>query len=280
VNYEVERWLVKPEAERDIPRQPCCFPLEPVIQHMHARLDQPISLQELAEDAGWSPFHFHRQFRAATGIPPHEFLTTLRLQEAKRLLLTTPSSVIEVCFAVGYSSLGTFTARFTHLVGVAPGRLRQFANTVSMPTVDRVGELRAAQRGVQRAAGGVYGEVHAQSGMMGPIFVGLFPKPIPQARPIRGDVLATPGTFCIEAPPDGRYYLLAAALPWAMDPRVPLLPGVGLLVGTCAEPLQIRSGRTEQVAHITLRSPRPTDPPVLCCLPFLLNQQFASSATA
>ena len=266
--------LAAPELAGALPR----FPIEPVIQTMVTCLDQPLSLHAMAQDAGWSAYHFHRLFRQATGIPPNEFLTTLRLQEAKRLLLTTSSSVTDICFDVGYISLGTFTARFTHLVGVSPGRLRQFANTATLPSIGRLRELLLAAGSTPMAAGSLAGAIHAPVGLPGPIFVGLFPKPIPQARPVGAAVLTATGRYQITGLPDGRYHLLATALPWAEDPRVPSLPGPGVLVGAGVEPLLVQHGRCGAQADIVLRAPRPTDPPVLSCLPFLLSQRLSRTA--
>jgi len=248
---------------------PWRFPVEPVIQTMQACMDQPLSLHELADVAGWSAYHFHRLFRTATGIPPNEFLTALRLQEAKRLLLTTSASVTDICWEVGYASLGTFTARFTHLVGASPGRLRQFANTATLPSLDRLSELPPASAGTPLPAGAIGGEIRAPTGVPGPIFVGLFSKSIPQARPVGATMLSAPGRYQIAAPPDGRYHLLAAALPWAEDPRVPALSGPGRLIGASAEPLLVQQGRGVNQADVVLRAPRPIDPPLLSCLPFL-----------
>jgi AraC family transcriptional regulator len=257
---------------------PSRFPIEPVIQTMHTCLDQPLSLHALAKGAGWSAYHFHRLFRRATGIPPNEYLTALRLQEAKRLLLTTSLSVNAICFDVGYVSPGTFTARFTHLVGISPGRLRHFADTATLPSLGRLSELIATPGTATLPAGSISGEIRTPAAIPGPIFVGLFPKAIPQARPIGAAVLTAPGRYQITGLADGDYHLLAASLPWAEDPRIPSLAGPGVLVGAGAEPLLVRHGRCSNPTDIVLRTPRPPDPPVLSCLPFLLSQRLARTA--
>lgn len=268
----------QPATGVDIVDLQAAFRVESVIRAMRACLDQPLPLSDLAEAAGWSPYHFHRLFRAATGIPPNTFLTTLRLEEAKRLLLTTPASVTDICYAVGYAGLGTFTARFAHLVGATPGRLRQFARSAALPSLERLVGLYPACRGAPDDSPGIVGTLSAPAALPGPIFVGLFPTPISQARPVRGVVLPAPGRYQLPAPPDGRYYLLAASLPWAEDPGVPSLPGARLLVAAGAEPLLVRQGRCRGRADLLLRAPRLTDPPVLSCLPLLLNEQVSRAA--
>ena len=70
--------------------------------------------------AGLSRAHFRREFRRAFGEPPHVYLLTRRLERAAALLRTTDRSVAEICFAVGLSSLGSFTTSFTRTYGVSP----------------------------------------------------------------------------------------------------------------------------------------------------------------
>src|SRR6266568_4529467 len=101
--------------------------VENSIQVMHNHLAEQITLDELADSACLSPFHFSRVFRQMIGLPPGEFLAALRLQTARELLLSTDRSVLDVCFDVGYTSTGTFTTRFSQLVGVSPGNLRRRA---------------------------------------------------------------------------------------------------------------------------------------------------------
>src|SRR5215211_8257105 len=109
--------------------------VERVIRVMHDRLDEPLTLSEMSRIAYISPCHFNRIFRQITGIPPNQYFYALRLETAKRLLLTTSTSVTDVCFDVGYNSLGTFIRRFTGLVGLSPSRFRSLARhaTDSLP---------------------------------------------------------------------------------------------------------------------------------------------------
>ena len=79
--------------------------VERAIQAMHTHLHEAQTLEDLASVAYLSPSHFHRVFHRLIGIPPGEFLSALRLQMARRLLVTTPLSVTDICFEVGYSSM-------------------------------------------------------------------------------------------------------------------------------------------------------------------------------
>src|SRR3989454_9869650 len=94
--------------------------VERAIQTMYAHLHDLVRLDDLASVACLSPSHFYRVFRRLIGIPPGEFLTALRFQMARRLLVTTSLSVTEFCFEVAYSSTASFPSRFTHLVGLSP----------------------------------------------------------------------------------------------------------------------------------------------------------------
>ncbi len=81
---------------------------------------QPLDVGALARGAHMSAGHLSRQFRLAYGESPYAYLMTRRIERAMALLLRGDLSVTEVCFAVGCQSLGTFSTRFTELVGVPP----------------------------------------------------------------------------------------------------------------------------------------------------------------
>ena len=96
---------------------------------------QPLDVDALARDAHMSAGHFSRRFRLAYGESPYSYLMTRRVERAMALLRRGDLSVTEVCFAVGCSSLGTFSTRFTELVGVPPSVYRRDAvATVGIPS--------------------------------------------------------------------------------------------------------------------------------------------------
>jgi AraC-like DNA-binding protein len=88
---------------------------------------QPLDVEALARGAHMSAGHLSRQFRLAFGESPYSYLMTRRIERAMALLRRGDMSVTEVCFAVGSSSLGTFSTRFTELVGVPPSTYRRHA---------------------------------------------------------------------------------------------------------------------------------------------------------
>lgn len=85
---------------------------------------QPLDVPSLARTAMMSPAHFSRRFRAAYSETPYSYLMTRRIERAKDLLRRGDMSVTEVCMAVGCTSLGSFSARFTELVGETPSAYR------------------------------------------------------------------------------------------------------------------------------------------------------------
>jgi transcriptional regulator GlxA family with amidase domain len=85
---------------------------------------EPLDVPALARAALMSPAHFSRQFRAAYGETPYSYLMTRRIERAKALLRRGDMSVTDVCMAVGCTSLGSFSSRFTELVGESPTTYR------------------------------------------------------------------------------------------------------------------------------------------------------------
>jgi AraC-like DNA-binding protein len=85
---------------------------------------RPLDVAELARAALMSPAHFSRQFRGAYGETPYAYLMTRRIERAKALLRGGELSVTEVCLEVGCTSLGSFSARFTEVVGQTPTAYR------------------------------------------------------------------------------------------------------------------------------------------------------------
>jgi AraC-like DNA-binding protein len=99
--------------------------LRRVRDRMDREYARPLDVEALALDVGMSSGHLSREFKHAYGEPPYSYLMTRRVERAMALLRCGDLSVTEVCFEVGCSSLGTFTTRFTELVGMTPGAYRR-----------------------------------------------------------------------------------------------------------------------------------------------------------
>lgn len=123
---------------------------------MDREYESPLDVAAIARSAFMSPAHFSRQFRAAYGETPYSYLMTRRVERAKALLRRGDLSVTEVCMMVGCRSLGSFSARFTKLVGQTPSAYRAsdhsslegvsgcLARDITRPSSSRIGEALAA----------------------------------------------------------------------------------------------------------------------------------------
>lgn len=111
-----------------------------LLRQVRDRIDReyarPLDVEALARGVNMSAGHLSRQFRAAYGESPYSYLMTRRIERAMALLRRGDLSVTEVCFEVGCSSLGTFSTRFSELVGMAPSvyRIEAARATEGLPT--------------------------------------------------------------------------------------------------------------------------------------------------
>jgi AraC-like DNA-binding protein len=95
--------------------------------YLASRFTRRASLADAAREADLSPFYFNRLFTQAFDETPHEFVTRLRIDQARRLLLADNDSVTGICWDVGYESLGSFSTRFRTLTGLSPNAFRREA---------------------------------------------------------------------------------------------------------------------------------------------------------
>lgn len=109
-----------------------------LLRRVRDRMDRefaaPLDVENLARGVHLSAGHLSREFKRAYGESPYQYLMTRRIERAMTLLRRAELSVTEVCFAVGFSSLGTFSSRFTELVGTPPSVYRRSPNApVGLP---------------------------------------------------------------------------------------------------------------------------------------------------
>ena len=241
--------------------------VERVICTFRERLDENISLKEMAAVAYMSRYHFNRTFRQVTGLPPCRFLTKLRVEAATRMLLDTDHSVTDICLDVGYTSLGTFIRRFSHLLGISPMRLRTLRQAPSRNLLRQLEKESASTPANPQPSVG--GKILAPPDFFGPIFTGLFPTAIPEGTPVACGISMQPGPYHISPVPNGSYYVFALGLPYpdSLDDFFryeSALRGGGYLVRV--------NNNAVQCQEIHLREAALTDPPVLLNLPILLNK--------
>ena len=107
--------------------------LRQVRDRMDREYAQPLDVEALARGVHLSAGHLSRRFREAYGESPYSYLMTRRVERAMTLLRRGDLSVTDVCFQVGFSSLGTFSTRFTELVGMPPSVYRRDATVPALP---------------------------------------------------------------------------------------------------------------------------------------------------
>jgi AraC-like DNA-binding protein len=238
-----------------------------VVEVMRENLGEQLTVDDLARAAMFSKFHFSRIFLQVTGVSPGRFLSAMRLQEAKRLLLATSLSVTEISHRVGYASVGTFSSRFRVSVGVSPSTYRRLGGFTTRGCVDTWREPLAG-----RCRASVHGHVRPPGqGATGLIFLGLFPDVLPVGKPVRCTVLRRPGSFELLDIPLGSWHLLCysvTAEPGQAIPS-PRSEDNGVYVGSHG-PITVRPETGERFVEIKLRPMSPLDPPVL---PALLDER-------
>lgn len=234
--------------------------VERLVAELRSDLTRPVSLGEMGEIAAMSPFHLNRVVREITGLPPVALHGAFRLQEAKRLLLTTDASVTDACFEVGFSSLGSFSSRFTAQVGATPSEFKRSPAVVDGYADQLVSMIDA--RPHLALARGVPGRVVGEGIDEGLIFVGVFPSAVARGYPVCGEVLRRPGRFFIPNVPDGTWVALVActasagsSIDWVMPDNEPWV-GVG-------GPFTVVDGRATGEVVVRLRRRSTIESPVL-----------------
>ncbi|MFJ5925616.1 helix-turn-helix domain-containing protein [Kitasatospora sp. NPDC092948] len=228
------------------------------IDTMHENLGELLTIDDMAQAAMYSKFHFSREFQRVTGVSPRRFLSAIRIEAAKRLLLETTATVTEISHRVGYNSVGTFSSRFAASVGVSPTMYRQLGGYTEEIVVDS--RRRSAASGHSTVRGEIRSEATEE---LGQVFVGLFPSRIPQGRPAACTVLPRPGAFTLDRVPPGTWYLLAHSVPASCEES--LTADREVFVGSVG-PIEARPKVPLLPIELRLRPIGALDPPVLLAL--------------
>jgi AraC family transcriptional regulator len=256
---------------------------ERVIDYIDHHIDEPLTLSDLAVIAAYSPFHFSRIFKHQTGVSPLYYMSALRIQRAKELLLNTDLTVRDICLDVGQQSLSSFTTAFSEKVGIAPSSFRATARQ-SEYLRQTVAEARNTEiRTIYGSKGSVIcGQLTGIERLeQGIIMVGLFSKPVPEGMPAYLQLLKKSGFFRLANIRSGTYYLLAVAVTKQMS-SVDTLPDHHALFANFEEPFEVgHSMRIWEGIELAIRQKQKTDPPILISLPLLMHkylQQFPKKA--
>jgi len=268
------------QASRDSTVDSHVRAVERVIHAMRGDLEHALSLRAMAKIAYFSPYYFNRTFRQVTGIPPCQYLYALRLEAASTLLLHTEQTVLDICYEVGYNSLGTFTRRFTELMGLSPKRFRVLARSREPLSVfdsawrEEAGQAAGQNTELLSAENDLVGRVYGPESFEGLILVGLFETPIPQGKPVACALLKQTGTYRIAGVPEGKYYLFAAGLKPSEDSRAQFHNNCALRGG--GQAITFTSKGITGSSDLELRAPSAVDPPMLLALPLLIAGRYGS----
>ncbi|MFD0587492.1 helix-turn-helix transcriptional regulator [Paenibacillus sp. GCM10027627] len=246
--------------------------LDHILTYIHQHLYEPLTLAGLAAKAAYSPYHFTRLFKLRMGISPLYYISALRLQKAKDLLLRTNYSVRDIGMEIGQQSLGTFTTRFTERVGMTPTQFRNSGGEASR----QLEALRHLENWQPPSHSHPYnttirGTVRSDYPLHGVVLIGLFPKPIPEGFPLYGTLISSLGDFELDNVEPGIYYIMATTISWGTGAMDMLLPQETLRTRS-REPFIVTSDREAQHVDVSLFPPSLSDPPILISLPLLMNQ--------
>lgn len=238
--------------------------VERAVGYIWEHYSEPLTLADIAKSALLSRFHLCRVFRAATWVSPCRFLSAVRIFQAKRMLLTTPASITDIAFTVGYNSVGSFTNYFTASVGVSPRLFRRIARHggfgFPFPALN-----------ASPAHGTVCGTLALPRGYTGGrVYVGAFTTGVVQHAPAAAVLVdvpdhGRPAPYRLPYVPRGRWFVHAVGVADSIDPE-PWTRRTAL--AGAYHPVCVTGGAVAQ-APISLRPRRMTDPPVLLALPDL-----------
>jgi AraC-like DNA-binding protein len=225
--------------------------VERVIRAMRANLGDPITIDDMARTAMFSKFHFSRMFQRVTGISPGRFLSALRLQEAKRLLLSGSLTVADISYLVGYNSIGTFSSRFRMSVGASPTTYRQHNGIIAPLKNRQSSRWGRGERSVVR--GNVHHDLELRPGH---IVLGLYPDRIAQGEPVGYTTIDTAGEFVMHGVPSGTWHLLAHSVEVdGSEPGEPYVAAFG--------PFTVSPNSVSRPIDVWLRPRHIFDPPAL-----------------
>jgi AraC-like DNA-binding protein len=231
----------------------------------------PLSLADIADHVSYSPFHLARRFESYIGIPPGRYLANSRFARAKKLLLETDEPVVDICFEVGFTSLGTFSRRFAEDVGFSPGRFRVLPHILAdHPPRPVYLPPRHPGGGVVTGTLELLPAAAEAVGLAPSVYVGLFATQSPRGRPAAACLLDGTDTFVFLNVPAGRYWVLAYAVPGAADPVGQLAPPHSVL-GRAPGPVVITPSSAYHRVGIVLAPARDWQLPVLLAAPALAS---------
>lgn len=247
--------------------------VQAIIERIDAEYHRVLTLEELAAHVSYSKFHAERLFQRRTGLSISQYLSLVRIEKSKELLMHSRESVGDISARVGYASVSTFSRTFKEYVGIQPNVFRKMYRDLEGAIVPQMSSRPDAPGGIGGGSA-ISGVVTADRPVKGLILIGLFAEPAPKGAPLSCTLLREAGPFTLAGVADGQYFAFALALefPWISSSYFSNSHG---LRGRAHLPVSVRQGSEHGPIRIHLRPPLVTDPPIAVS-PFYLLQSFWS----
>ena len=237
--------------------------VERVIAVMRDNLADPLSLNDMADIAHCSPWHFDRVFADVTGMSPLRYLSHLRIEAAKLAVMQSDRRIIDIAFGVGYNSLGSFGKRFTELVGLAPSQWRKAVDEFDAARWRSRLDQACAMPPVVAQGAALSGDISfdGEPGRSGWAMIAAVGAGDSILRPSACALAAVPGPFAMHGLLPGVYSLAAIGFDRAMS-SADILAQQAALRGRC-DRVVIDGGSAAASLHLVLRRPGFSDAPIV-----------------
>lgn len=265
-NYKLSLKEARHNAERVFDRRA----VEQAIVKMTTQLSEPITVSALSFTYGWRRSYFSRKFAQLTGATPSQYLSAVRMQKAKRLLISTDINVTEVCFDVGYNSLGTFVRQFSSYVGLSPLAFRRAARDTYHMTIR---DFASNYIAFDFRGHGTMGVNIRGPGCYSIIVAGIFASPVPKYLPIECRWSTINGDFKFHSTENKTLWIFAVGLHEATTIGEILLGTSDMDVGSW----QIQKASPSVSQCVLLKPQSHFSPPLVLAFPLLLPSASFSS---
>lgn len=194
-----------------------------ILKYIHSHMYDEITIEEISEHFGYSKFHFSREFKKSTGFSAADYLSSLKIESAKKEFLEHKRSITDSSFDAGFSSLGTFSTTFTKKTGMSPPEYKDQVETLYDLTEHcRSGKDEIGNRIDKKHSSNdnrLKVTIHySENDRSGITFIGLFNSAIPNHKPVTGIALITRTSHEFFNIPDGKYYVLACSIEKSFNP--------------------------------------------------------------
>lgn len=240
-----------------------------ITTYMREHSDRELSIEDLAEQFGYSKFHFSREFKKIIGVTPNEYWAALKMEQSL-LELQRSSSILNAQLKTGYQSSGTFSTNFLKTTGLTPNQYKKEMKKFGLFNTIKAHEAKESSILTHYSFDRKNIETfqkhklnitcNTPKDFKGTIFVGLFEKPLPNVAPIIGKALFKNNNCVIDQIPNGEYYPLCCAIRNSLNP-LDYFFLKNALRDLHRTPICFPLEQDSEI-YFNLRDPLPTDPAI------------------